>query len=251
MRMLWRGGRGLLLGLAAAAAAAAAAARWLGWWSGRAGLRLFVPEELARYRGGPGDPGLYLALLGRVYDVSSGRRHYEPGAHYSGFAGTSGPALGLRGAPLRASGPPGSRQPGAPRPTLLFPSALRDVGWRDGPPACRWGRPAGLGRRREGRRVPALRSLLPTPVVSRGCACPKSPSFSAPQVSPKTGALGGTRPCFKTDALVSAGDAGARAREGLVAPAGAPIREAARVAGPERWSVEGLLSVSSRRGCRS
>ncbi|XP_041626373.1 neuferricin isoform X1 [Vulpes lagopus] len=79
------GGRGLLLGLAAAAAAAAA--RWLGWWSDRAGLRLFVPEELARYRGGPGAPGLYLALLGRVYDVSPGRRHYEPGAHYSGFAG--------------------------------------------------------------------------------------------------------------------------------------------------------------------
>ncbi|XP_006750996.1 neuferricin [Leptonychotes weddellii] len=85
--MLRLGGRGLLLGLAVAAAAAAAAARWMGWWSGRAGLRLFVPEELARYRGGPGDPGLYLALLGRVYDVSSGRRHYEPGAHYSGFAG--------------------------------------------------------------------------------------------------------------------------------------------------------------------
>ncbi|XP_040485764.1 neuferricin isoform X2 [Ursus maritimus] len=82
------GGRGLLLGLAAAAAAVVAA-RWMGWWSGRAGLRLFVPEELARYRGGPGDPGLYLALLGRVYDVSSGRRHYEPGAHYSGFAAFS------------------------------------------------------------------------------------------------------------------------------------------------------------------
>ncbi|XP_053067801.1 neuferricin isoform X3 [Acinonyx jubatus] len=79
------GGRGLWLGLAVAATAAAA--RWLGWWSGRAGLRLFVPEELARYRGGAGDPGLYLALLGRVYDVSPGRRHYEPGAHYSGFAG--------------------------------------------------------------------------------------------------------------------------------------------------------------------
>ena len=83
------GGRGLWLGLAAAVAATAAAARWLGWWSGRAGLRLFVPEELARYRGGAGDPGLYLALLGRVYDVSPGRRHYEPGAHYSGFAGIS------------------------------------------------------------------------------------------------------------------------------------------------------------------
>ncbi|XP_065764545.1 neuferricin isoform X1 [Muntiacus reevesi] len=82
------GGRGLWLGLAVAVAAAAAmAARLMGWWSPRADFRLFIPEELARYRGRPGDPGLYLALLGRVYDVSSGRRHYEPGAHYSGFAG--------------------------------------------------------------------------------------------------------------------------------------------------------------------
>ncbi|XP_062072425.1 neuferricin isoform X1 [Lepus europaeus] len=79
-------GRGLLLSLAVAAAAVMAA-RLMGWWRPRASLRLFIPEELARYRGGPGDPGLYLALLGRVYDVSSGRRHYEPGAHYSGFAG--------------------------------------------------------------------------------------------------------------------------------------------------------------------
>ncbi|XP_035889136.1 neuferricin isoform X3 [Phyllostomus discolor] len=84
--MLRLGGRGLLLGLAAAAAAVVAA-RLMGWWRPRAGFRLLIPEELARYRGGPGDPGLYLALLGRVYDVSSGRRHYEPGAHYSGFAG--------------------------------------------------------------------------------------------------------------------------------------------------------------------
>ncbi|KAM9749687.1 neuferricin isoform 1-T1 [Dama dama] len=82
------GGRGLWLGLAVAVAAAAAMAAWLmGWWSPRADFRLFIPEELARYRGRPGDPGLYLVLLGRVYDVSSGRRHYEPGAHYSGFAG--------------------------------------------------------------------------------------------------------------------------------------------------------------------
>ncbi|XP_016786739.1 neuferricin isoform X3 [Pan troglodytes] len=79
-------GRGLLLGLAVAAAAVMAA-RLMGWWGPRAGFRLFIPEELSRYRGGPGDPGLYLALLGRVYDVSSGRRHYEPGSHYSGFAG--------------------------------------------------------------------------------------------------------------------------------------------------------------------
>ncbi|XP_064127670.1 neuferricin isoform X2 [Loxodonta africana] len=79
-------GRELLLGLTVVAAAVVTA--WLmGWWSPRPGFRLFIAEELARYRGGPGDPGLYLALLGRVYDVSSGRRHYEPGAHYSGFAG--------------------------------------------------------------------------------------------------------------------------------------------------------------------
>ncbi|XP_006863535.1 PREDICTED: neuferricin-like [Chrysochloris asiatica] len=79
-------GRELCLCLAIAAAAMVAA--WLlGWWRPRAGFHLFIPEELACYRGGPGDPGLYLALLGRVYDVSSGRRHYEPGAHYSGFAG--------------------------------------------------------------------------------------------------------------------------------------------------------------------
>ncbi|KAM7333777.1 hypothetical protein ACRRTK_007097 [Alexandromys fortis] len=82
-------GFGVVLSLVAAAAAVMAV--WLmDWWGPEgppSGLRLFVPEELARYRGGPGDPGLYLALLGRVYDVSSGRRHYEPGAHYSGFAG--------------------------------------------------------------------------------------------------------------------------------------------------------------------
>nr|XP_030717591.1 neuferricin [Globicephala melas] len=84
--MLSLGRRGLWLGLATAAAAAMAA-RLMGWWSPRADFRLFIPEELARYRGRPGDRGLYLALLGRVYDVSSGRRHYEPGAHYSGFAG--------------------------------------------------------------------------------------------------------------------------------------------------------------------
>ncbi|XP_052612154.1 neuferricin isoform X6 [Peromyscus californicus insignis] len=79
-------GLGVVLSLVAAAAAVMA--MWLvDWWGPCPGLRLFVPEELARYRGGPGDPGLYLALLGRVYDVSSGRRHYEPGAHYSGFAG--------------------------------------------------------------------------------------------------------------------------------------------------------------------
>lgn len=86
--MLRQCGLGVVLSLTVAAVAVMAV--WLmDWWGPRSDLRLFVPEELARYRGGPGDPGLYLALLGRVYDVSSGRRHYEPGAHYSGFAGIS------------------------------------------------------------------------------------------------------------------------------------------------------------------
>ncbi|XP_030328594.1 neuferricin isoform X2 [Strigops habroptila] len=49
--------------------------------------RLLSGAELARYRGAPGDPGLYLAVLGRVFDVERGRKHYGPGGAYSGLAG--------------------------------------------------------------------------------------------------------------------------------------------------------------------
>uniref|UniRef100_A0A8B9GJ14 Neuferricin n=1 Tax=Amazona collaria TaxID=241587 RepID=A0A8B9GJ14_9PSIT len=49
--------------------------------------RLLSGAELARYRGAPGEPGLYLAVLGRVFDVERGRRHYGPGGAYSGLAG--------------------------------------------------------------------------------------------------------------------------------------------------------------------
>ncbi|NXR07306.1 NEUFC protein, partial [Semnornis frantzii] len=48
---------------------------------------LLRAAELARYRGAAGQPGLYLALLGRVFDVERGRRHYGPGGAYSGLAG--------------------------------------------------------------------------------------------------------------------------------------------------------------------
>jgi len=50
-------------------------------------LRVFSQSELARYDGSPGSPGLHLALLGVVYDVSQGDQYYGPGGGYSFFAG--------------------------------------------------------------------------------------------------------------------------------------------------------------------
>ncbi|XP_014676778.1 PREDICTED: neuferricin-like [Priapulus caudatus] len=47
-------------------------------------------EVLARYTGDAGSDGLYLALLGKVYDVSKGSSHYGPGGGYHGFAGKDG-----------------------------------------------------------------------------------------------------------------------------------------------------------------
>ncbi|NXY04515.1 NEUFC protein, partial [Pteruthius melanotis] len=49
--------------------------------------RLLSAAELRRYRGEPGEPGLYLALLGRVFDVERGRKHYGPGGAYRRLAG--------------------------------------------------------------------------------------------------------------------------------------------------------------------
>uniref|UniRef100_A0A023FCT9 Putative cytochrome b5 domain-containing protein n=1 Tax=Amblyomma cajennense TaxID=34607 RepID=A0A023FCT9_AMBCJ len=48
---------------------------------------VFTAEELARYDGSGESLGLYLAVLGRVYDVSKGAEHYRPGGGYSQFAG--------------------------------------------------------------------------------------------------------------------------------------------------------------------
>lgn len=51
--------------------------------------RLFTKEELwEHYRGGEGSKGLHLAIMGRVYDVKKGIKHYGPGGGYSFFAGT-------------------------------------------------------------------------------------------------------------------------------------------------------------------
>ena len=86
-------GRTALLAASGAAAAAAVAAGLLG--SPRAPLpggggRVLTPAELAGFSGeaGTADPGtLYLGLLGEVFDVSKGRKHYGVGGGYHCFAG--------------------------------------------------------------------------------------------------------------------------------------------------------------------
>ena len=52
--------------------------------------RLITPEELKKYDGTEGSPGLYIAILGQVFDVSKGKDHYGPGGGYSFFAGKDG-----------------------------------------------------------------------------------------------------------------------------------------------------------------
>lgn len=49
-------------------------------------LRIFSKEELAQYKGENGGD-IYLALMGKVFDVSSGRDFYGPGGGYSFFSG--------------------------------------------------------------------------------------------------------------------------------------------------------------------
>lgn len=49
--------------------------------------KLFTPEELKKYDGGPDSLGLYLAILGEVFDVEKGAQHYRPGGGYAFFTG--------------------------------------------------------------------------------------------------------------------------------------------------------------------
>jgi len=51
------------------------------------GVKVFTKDELAKYDGSSGSPGLYLALLGQVFDVSKGKDYYGPGGGYSFFSG--------------------------------------------------------------------------------------------------------------------------------------------------------------------
>ncbi|VDP14106.1 unnamed protein product [Soboliphyme baturini] len=53
-------------------------------------VRVFEEDELRQYDGSIGSPGLYLALLGQVFDVQKGEKHYGPRGSYSFFAGIDG-----------------------------------------------------------------------------------------------------------------------------------------------------------------
>ncbi|CAK6971854.1 neuferricin isoform X1 [Scomber scombrus] len=49
--------------------------------------RLLSRQELSLYDGEKGSRGVYLAILGQVFDVHKGNRHYGPGGAYHAMAG--------------------------------------------------------------------------------------------------------------------------------------------------------------------
>ncbi|XP_036975985.1 neuferricin isoform X1 [Acanthopagrus latus] len=49
--------------------------------------RLLSTRELSQYDGEEGSKGLYLAILGQVFDVHKGHKHYGPGGAYHFMAG--------------------------------------------------------------------------------------------------------------------------------------------------------------------
>lgn len=49
--------------------------------------RLLSNAELSLYKGEQGSRGLFLALLGQIFDVKKGERHYGPGGAYHFMAG--------------------------------------------------------------------------------------------------------------------------------------------------------------------
>ncbi|XP_055911395.1 neuferricin homolog [Eupeodes corollae] len=50
-------------------------------------IQLFSKAALAKFNGENEDEPIYLSILGSVYDVSKGRKHYGTGCSYSYFAG--------------------------------------------------------------------------------------------------------------------------------------------------------------------
>ncbi|XP_030847183.1 neuferricin-like [Strongylocentrotus purpuratus] len=52
--------------------------------------KLFTVDSLKAYDGSRNSPGLHIAIMGKVFDVSKGTKHYGPGGGYSFFAGRDG-----------------------------------------------------------------------------------------------------------------------------------------------------------------
>uniref|UniRef100_A0A7E4VNP5 Cytochrome b5 heme-binding domain-containing protein n=1 Tax=Panagrellus redivivus TaxID=6233 RepID=A0A7E4VNP5_PANRE len=50
-------------------------------------LPIFTKEQLALFDGSRPSKPVYLAILGRIYDVQKGKKHYAPGGGYHFFAG--------------------------------------------------------------------------------------------------------------------------------------------------------------------
>ena len=48
---------------------------------------MFTKEQLALFDGTRPSKPIYLAILGKVYDVQKGSKHYAPGGGYHFFAG--------------------------------------------------------------------------------------------------------------------------------------------------------------------
>ncbi|CAD5219063.1 unnamed protein product [Bursaphelenchus xylophilus] len=51
------------------------------------GKKVYTPDQLALFDGSRESQPVYLAILGRVYDVEKGRKHYSAGGGYHFFAG--------------------------------------------------------------------------------------------------------------------------------------------------------------------
>ncbi|KAL2094996.1 hypothetical protein ACEWY4_009715 [Coilia grayii] len=50
-------------------------------------VRILSKSELSKYSGENNSPGLYVAILGQVFDVKKGQKHYGPGGGYHFFSG--------------------------------------------------------------------------------------------------------------------------------------------------------------------
>lgn len=48
---------------------------------------LFTKQDLSKYNGENNDIPIYLSILGSIYDVTKGKKHYGKGCAYNFFAG--------------------------------------------------------------------------------------------------------------------------------------------------------------------